>query len=470
MKNRLTGKAAAIFMALASAGLIVSCAFGASEAMSIGRYKYDKERVEGLEQIQVLEDGLLLLSENEEAYLTGLAEYEAGLEAYAAGIVELEEGRETLAAGKATLSSGYSQYYAGVAEYQSGLAEYEAGRQLIEDNTDAYNEGKQQLEDYAAIYSVSKAVTNAYEESGLDLAVAGAVTGMLQEKVIDVYEDGLAQIQEYEDGLAQLEAGEAELAAGRARLSGTEAQLAAGESAVAAGESSVAAGEAELAAGAESLVSGRAQLAEFEDGSARAAEGMETLMHTGPIYCHNGENIAVEGVAHRLGGGGGLPLLGVYADAADTGTFSYWEMDESGNIAVKNGARYLNLEACLAACEAGREFIADQVADATREVINRLIVYGAGALSALVCLAASLVWLRGRRTKLALILASAAGVLAVGANIVGAFTDYAGYTYPLENGTYSGTLQFVSLAAFAIIVPVFAMYIASARREKITRA
>ena len=56
-------------------------------------------------------------------------------------------------------------------------------------------------------------------------------------------------------------------------------------------------------------------------------------------------------------------------------------------------------------------------------------------------------------------------VLAVACNIFGACTRYYGYTYPLKDGTYSGTLQFIALIAFAVIAVVFAVATCSAKKK-----
>jgi len=53
-------------------------------------------------------------------------------------------------------------------------------------------------------------------------------------------------------------------------------------------------------------------------------------------------------------------------------------------------------------------------------------------------------------------------ILAVGANVYGLINRYNGYTYPLEDGTYSGTLQFVSLLVLAGAAILFALVCYSA--------
>ena len=56
-------------------------------------------------------------------------------------------------------------------------------------------------------------------------------------------------------------------------------------------------------------------------------------------------------------------------------------------------------------------------------------------------------------------------VLAVACNIFGACTRYYGYTYPLKDGTYSGTLQFVALILLAVVAVIFAVAAASAKKK-----
>lgn len=56
-------------------------------------------------------------------------------------------------------------------------------------------------------------------------------------------------------------------------------------------------------------------------------------------------------------------------------------------------------------------------------------------------------------------------VLAVGCNIFGLLTRYHGYTYPLKDGTYSGTLQIIAIITFALVALGFLIVTAAAKNE-----
>ena len=48
-------------------------------------------------------------------------------------------------------------------------------------------------------------------------------------------------------------------------------------------------------------------------------------------------------------------------------------------------------------------------------------------------------------------------ILAIGANVYGLISHYAGYTYPLEDGSYSGNLQFIAAITIAAAAILFAV-------------
>lgn len=56
-------------------------------------------------------------------------------------------------------------------------------------------------------------------------------------------------------------------------------------------------------------------------------------------------------------------------------------------------------------------------------------------------------------------------VLTVGCNIFGLLTRYHGYTYPLKDGSYSGTLQLIAIITFALVSVVFLIVTAAAKNE-----
>ncbi len=419
-----------VFQIIISACLVVVCLFvlaaagiGVNDALNVAEYK-THEREEGLAAIDMLEGGIGQLMDNEQTYLDGIGTYEEGLVAYQNG--------------QAQYAAGLAQYYSGVEEYNAGLAEYNAGKQQIEDNTQAYNDGKQQLEQAETIYNFSKQFTESYNESGYDLPITGAIVDLLNEKVITTYEDGQAQIQTYEDGLVQLEEAEVALSDGRAQL--------------ATGQSQLAAAQGQLADGASQLEDGLAQLAVFEDGEKQVAEGVETLFALCPtLYRSGSDEIAVLGVKERVGD-----------------DFSSYQLDETGAVMTKNNVEYLDFKSCLLVADAGRAYIEDQTVDVTAEVLARVVTGAIAAVAALLGLIAGILGLAGK-TRAPIVLGAIAAVLAVGANVYGTMTRYTGYTYPLEDGTFTGGMQlaaFLLLAAAAVVFLIAAIVIGSRMRKK----
>ena len=202
----------------------------------------------------------------------------------------------------------------------------------------------------------------------------------------------------------------------------------------------------ELKAGAAKLADGKASLEEFENGMALVDEYTMTCYKNKPIYRHNGD-MAVPGPEQRLGE-----------------DFSWYKVDDNGNVVtLRNGDPYLDLDQCLVVCKAFRESVADHVADVTHELYMRLGLYIALVVASLLGLIAGILGLAGKGGAATLGIITA--VLAVACNIFGACTRYYGYTYPLKDGTYSGTLQFIALIAFAVVAVIFAVAACSAKSK-----
>ena len=216
--------------------------------------------------------------------------------------------------------------------------------------------------------------------------------------------DGKAQLKQYEDGLAALEAGKKQVAEGEAKLKEAEAQLAAGEKELAAGEAKLKAAEKELAAGKNKLAAGEKELAA---GAAKLADGKASLEEF--------EN--------------GMALVDEYTMTCYKNEPIY---RHNGEMAVPGPEQRL-----------GEDF--------------------ALAVASLLGLIAGILGLCGKGGAASLGVITA--VLAVACNIFGACTRYYGYTYPLKDGTYSGTLQFIALIAFAVIAVVFAVAACSAKKK-----
>lgn len=322
-------------------------------------------------------------------------------DAYNEGVGAYAKGLRDYSAGKKELAAGKKTYNAGKSEYEKGLAAYKQGKKALAEGYAQYEKGKKELE------------------------------------------AGKKQVAEGEKALM---AAEAQLAAGEKELAEGEAKLKAAERELAAGEKKLAAGEKELKAGAAKLADGKASLEEFENGMALVDEYTMTCYKNKPIYRHNGD-MAVPGPEQRLGE-----------------DFSWYKVDDNGNVVtLRNGDPYLDLDQCLVVCKTFRESVADHVADVTHELYMRLGLYIALVVASLLGLIAGILGLAGKGGAATLGIITA--VLAVACNIFGACTRYYGYTYPLKDGTYSGTLQFIALIAFAVVAVVFTIAACSAKSK-----
>ena len=473
---------------------LVAAGLGVKDGLAIKKYK--EEDAKAADVVGELEKAIGLLKENEDAYNEGIGTYAKGLSDYSAGQKELKAGYKTYNAGKSeyekgleaykqgkkTLAEGYAQYEQGKKELEAGRKQVEEGQKLIDANTQAYNEGKAMLEKIEPLMPLLNTYVQFRDGTiaklpGFDTAQAWFVSKVrpvaekagltIPEDVTDfpkymqqMVADGKAQLKEYEDGLAELEAGKKALAEGEAKLKAAEAQLAAGEKELAegeaklkaaekelaAGKSKLAAGEKELAAGAAKLADGKASLEEFENGMALVDEYTMTCYKNAPIYRHNGD-MAVPGPEQRLGE-----------------DFSWYKVDEDGNVmTLRNGDPYLDLDQCLVVCKSFRESVADHVADVTHELYMRLGLYVAMVLASILGIVAGALGLAGKGGAAVLGIVTAA--LAVACNIFGACTRYYGYTYPLKDGTYSGTLQFIALIVLAVVAVIFAIAAAAAKSK-----
>ena len=489
------------FTTVMSILLIIVCLFGlvavglgVKDGLAIKKYKEDDAKAADV--VGQLEDAIALLKENEDAYNEGVGTYAKGLSDYSAGKKELAAGKKTYNAGKSeyekglaaykegkkALEEGYAQYEQGKKDLEAGKKKVAEGQKLIDANTEAYNKGKAMLEKIEPLMPLLNTYVKFRDGSianlpGFDSAQAWFVSKVrpiaekagltIPEDVTDfpkymqqMVADGKAQLKEYEDGLAALEAGKKQVAEGEAKLKAAEAQLAAGEKELAAGEkklkaaekelaagaNKLKAGEKELAAGAAKLADGKASLEEFENGMALVDEYTMTCYKNKPIYRHNGD-MAVPGPEQRLGE-----------------DFSWYKMGDDGKVVtLRNGDPYLDLDQCLVVCKTFRESVADHVADVTHELYMRLGLYVAVAIASLLGLVAGFMGLAGKGGAATLGIITA--VLAVACNIFGACTRYYGYTYPLKDGTYSGTLQFVALILLAVVAVIFAVAAASAKKK-----
>ena len=340
-----------VFLTVCSICLILAGLFGlftgaagVQDAKNLQDYKTEDSEM-GLEAVDMLLGGIEQLRANETTYSEGVSTYEAGLISYSEG--------------KNTLSAGYAAYYEGKKALEEGKAAYEAGKKQIEDNTEAYNEGKAMLakieplmpylEQYVAFRDGTVANLPGFSTAqGWFMAVVRPIAANMRLDIPadvndfpaymqDMVASGKAQLKAYEDGLAQLAEAEKTIAAGEAKLAAAERQLAQGET--------------DLAAGGQALAEGKAQLAEFENGAAQIAAGIETLLSeeenvTGTYYFNEGSSDEAA-----------CPSIKAILQERYGDDWTYWLTDENGEVVVKNGCQYLDLDACEQAAIAAQDYI-----------------------------------------------------------------------------------------------------------------
>lgn len=446
-----------VLLILASLAGIAAAGLGVKDGLAIKAYK--EEDAKSADVVGELEEAIGLLKDNEQAYADGKL-------AYRQGLVDYAEGQKALAQGAKDLEDGRKQYAEGQKALEAGKAELAAGQAELDANTDAYNEGKEligtidplmpYLEKYVDFRDNGVGpLPGVSSIDGFDTAqawfvsvvrpLAGSLGLDIPEDVTDfpaymqdMVADGKAQLKQYEDGQAALEAGKKEIAAGEKQLADAKKQLDAGEKAYADGK-------AELAAGAAALADGKAQLQEFEDGMVTVNEYTMICYKNEPIYRFDGE-MAVPGPEQRLGE-----------------DYSWIKTDANGNeVLMRNGQPYLDLDKCLEVCSSFRASVDDQVADVTHELYMRLALYIALAIAGILGIIAGIRGFGGKGAVLGLVTA----LLLIGCNVFGYFTRYMGYTYPLKDGTYSGTIQLYALWGFAAVAIVFAIVAAICTKKK----
>ena len=485
---------------------------GLQDVLNIKEYK-EHDAEEGLEQINdVLLPGIAQLKENEGTYTAGVSTYEAGLITYQNGQAELAAGGAKLAAGAADLAAGQAEYDAGVAELEAGKKKYAEGKAKIEANTAAYEAGKKQVAEGEAalaegkatlakvepIYNVVKPLYDQYlstkaEYDGAvasgntvkaallkpmveaqrlayetELAGTGYSIATLIAKVEEgkaeiaageaALEAGKAQLKEYEDGVAQLAQAEKDIAAGEAKLAAGKAKLDAGYADYAKGQSDYAAGQARLEQGAQDLADGKAQLAVFEDGAAQVAAGLELLLSQ-PEYRSN------EGKGDEIV----CPSVRAICEERLGADFSYWMLDENGEILVMNGCQYLDLDIAEEIAYAARDYISVyQTETVAKDLYSRIGTYACLLLAAVAGILAGLFGLlcigkiSGGKIGTATVCGYISAILAVAGNIVGIATGYTGYAYPKKVVTgdtfeyvFTGHTQVTALIILAVAAVLF---------------
>ncbi len=513
-----------VFLTVCSICLVLAGLFGVftgaagiKDAANLQDYKTEDSEM-GLEAVDELLGGIEQLRANETTYSEGVSTYEAGLISYSEG--------------QSTLSAGYAAYYEGKKALEEGKAEYEAGKKAlaegqaqIDANTQAYNEGKEQLAKIEPLLPYLNQYVQLRDGTigklpGFDSAQAWFVSVVrplasrlgldIPDDVTDfpayinqMVADGKAQLKQYEDGLATLEAG-------RAKLAEAEKTIAAGEAKLAEAEKQLAQGETDLAAGGQALAEGKAQLAEFENGAAMIAAGIETLLSeeenvTGTYYFKEGSSDEVACPSIKS------ILLERYGE-----DWTYWLTDENGEIVVKNGCQYLDLDACEQAAIAAQDYInayqgdpaitgdtikrifycighpdgeitythlgheitmpCDQCETVIREVIARYLVSIfelAVSVLAIICGIFGIMFNARRRGVSGVVLGFVTAGLGLASIVFGFCTSFTSYIYPvaLYSGgertgyEFSSHAQAPALIALTVLAFIFALFAMAAKND-----
>lgn len=483
-----------VLLMVCSICLVLACVFGlfacvacVQDIQNVKEYKTSDTNtaMEGIEFAR--ENGIKPLKENQQAYLDGADTFSDGLAAY-------NEGAAKLAAGEKA--------------YAEGKKAYEEGKKKIAENTQAYNEGKAMLEkieplmpyldQYIQFRDGSLAKLPGFDSA--QLWFVGVVRPLAKNLGLEIPEDvtdfpaymqqmvaeGKAKLKEYEDGLKQLEEAEKMLADAEKQLDK---------------------GRKDLAAGGAQLAEGDAQLNVFEQGEVTLAEGIYTLFH-GMVPCYHwysGEetimslpeymakelNVAIPDnlIIKNTATGENAPAYVLneeaYAKLCDDVVAQMYLVDENGEKVVapgREGFTLLDLDKCSVLFDKAEQYIVDQEADITKEVIGRFAVCGLAAIACILGIVAGIIGLVGGisgngKTGFGCGLVSA--ILAVAANVVGLITGYTNYIYPtrvnaagdfviefekMDHYVYSGSLQLKAVIILAVVAVVFVIVAAIARK------
>lgn len=474
MKKVLIRILCAALMVMSITGLV----FGGMNIRSILDTKnfWEEVKAEALENFDAADAGIAQLKENESKYTEGVETAEAGKAALNAGGAELaqkqplfNESEAALAQGHATYEQKYAEYEAGLQKLEEGRATLAAGEQMLAENKQAYEEGKAKLARVEPLYNICMGHKNAYDaklaeynaalEEG-DTVKANAlkiqvdimrstyeagVEGLTMQDIVNQYNEGLAQIQAYEEGMRTVEKGRADIAAGEAAAAEAKKQLDAAKATLAEKDALLEEARGKLndgisryESGKRSLNEGLKQLSVFEGGQAQIAEGLNTIIGTDTYYNKMGEPI-VQSIAHRLGA-----------------NYNFYKLDENGEILILNDQQAVDLDKAAEVVQTGRAFVADTEIAVTHECMGRAYATILLLIASLIGLAASIIGLAGK-FKGAGITAAIGAVLALAG--LGVELSMNPYGYPLSqlaqcpnpNLTKTGIIMLLAAAVLCAV-------------------
>lgn len=436
-----------VLLTICSICLVLACLFGLfavvggmKDVMAIQEYKTEQGNA-GREGIAAARDGIAQLKENEDAYNEGVSTYNAGKLTLAQGYKDYNAGKQTLAEGQATIDANTDAYNEGkellgkieplmpyVSAYQEArhnVYDFEMGLPIVGDITDArYN----MRASVVNLVAASSSVSWISEQLGMDLGSV-LVTNYtddqmisLADNIVTLYNDGMAQIKAYEDGLVALEEGKKALADAEVQLANGEKQLADGD----------------------------AQLSVFEDGQSQLAAGMYQLLEA--MTAVDNERTGVhqaDSLEQRLGE-----------------DFSIWVLNDDGTVKEVRGCQYLDLDACSKLCDEAEAYLDLQEEQIAAELYGRIGLYVALAIACVFGIVSGIcgivAGISGSK-KTGLVGGIICAVLAVGTLVAGFIMGFQHYTYPLEDGSYTGDLQYAAIIVLAVVAVLFVVFAALAK-------
>lgn len=451
-----THKLVSILLALVSILGILAGALGIKDALAVKDFLQQGEG----DPVAQLTDGISQLKENEKAYNDGLIQYKDGLVQLDDGAAQLADGEVQLADGKKQLKDGEAQLAKGYKDYAAGQKQLAEGQKQIDDNTAAYKEGKKTLaqiepivpylNQYIAFRDGTIAKLPGFEtaqewfmaivrplmkELGL-FDIPNDVRD-LPKYVIDMVNDGKAQLKQYEDGLKQLAEGKKQLAEGKKQLQDGEAQLADGRKQVAQGEKDLAKGYADYDDGQKQLKEGRAQLKQFEDGMGQLKAGLDEVLSQKAYALKNG-TVVVQSPADAVGK-----------------DFDYYKYNKDGtDVKMLDGETYIDLDQATVVRDTLADYVDNVTNAATKEITGRVIESALLLLGSIAGLIAALRGLLKTKGFVPGVIAAVAGLAALFHGIANHFNDFA---FLAENGTAGGKFQMVGIILFALVATCFAI-------------
>lgn len=455
MKRNVFNIFVSILLILVSLAALASAGWGGLECYALYKLKGELPDTEAIDK---LEEAIALLEENEGVYLEGVDLCYQGDAKLLQGHQIIYDGRNQLAQGEEAMAEAQAQYDEAAAQLEDGKAQLAEAKAKMEEARPQYEEGKKQLARLERVQPLLEKYVD-FKNNTLEnydgfnslnawyIAVVIpylASLGLELPSDMDAFTESMAQqIAEGNAMLAEYEAAEVELNNAQAQIDEADAQLIAAKEVLdgkykdldnAADEIKNA--ENQLGYATSKLAEGKATLAEFEDAVTTVETAVAALMTTKPV-CDRLDNVAVEGVAARLGD-----------------DFDIYKYNEEGEIlSLTNGNPRLDYDKCLEVCDAYRDYIRDYGKDIGREMTLRIILDAALLAAAVFAIVAAIKALRGKASavKLSIILFAFLALC----NAYGIAIGYTSFAHPDGQTEYTGLLPFLGLGLLTVVSLLF---------------